>query len=254
MHTLAGRASELVRRSPSLAALAAMHLALLAALVCAMQVDTVHVLGIPRFIKPAKFAISIAIYLATIAWLLPSAGLGDRARHRITGIIGTTMVYEMLAIVVQAVRGTTSHFNVATPFDAVIFQTMGFAIVVNTVAVGWMCVAAFRRLRLEPSGYQAGVAFGLAVFLVGSAMGGWIVGNNAHTVGAPDGGPGLPFVNWSTTAGDLRVAHFLGMHALQALPLIGAWMGRRAVYLAALAWSVVTMALAVQAAMGRTMF
>ncbi len=204
--------AELVRRSPSLAALAAIHLALVAAFVCALQIDATQVLGIPRWMKPAKFAMSIAIYLVTIAWLLPATGLTERTRRRLVGIIGGTMALEMLLITVQAARGTTSHFNIATTLDGAIFQTMGIAI------------------------------------------GGWLVANNAHTIGAPDGGPGLPFVNWSTVAGDLRVAHFVGMHALQALPITGAWFGRRGVQSAAAVWAVVTAALAVQAALGRPLF
>lgn len=239
------------RRSPSLAALTVIHLALLAVFVVALQVDTTQVLGIPRWIKPAKFAVSIAIYLATIAWLLPSAAVSARTRQWLVGVIGGTMLFEMIAIAVQAARGTTSHFNVATPFDGVTFQLMGAAVLLNTIAAAWLGVGAFRTLRREPTDYQVGVVMGIAVFLVGSAIGGWIVANNGHTVGAPDGGPGMPFVNWSTTAGDLRVAHFVGMHALQGLPLIASWFGRKAAYAATVAWALVTVLLAAQAALGR---
>jgi hypothetical protein len=68
---------------------------------------------------------------------------------------------------------------------------------------------------------------GMALFVVGSLLGFVIVGNRGHNVPGPDGGPGLPFLNWALDQGDLRVAHFVGLHALQALPLLGFLLDRR---------------------------
>lgn len=184
--------------------------------------DTRLILGINPWIKPMKFLSSIAIFLWTMAWFMPEAEL--RHARRISVVrwtIVTAMAGEILLIGLQAARGTTSHFNVATMFDAVVFQTMGALIAANTIAVAAFLFSLPSASAPSRAGYIRGVRLGLAIFVAGSLEGFVMTTNMAHSVPGPDGGPGLPFVNWSTTSGDLRIAHFIALHALQALPLAG---------------------------------
>jgi len=213
--------SELRHRDPLLFWIGASFMLLLLVATLLSIGDTRQILGLNPWIKPMKFTISTAIFLWTVGWFMPATGPYPRLRSLVRWTIGLAMLAEIPLVMIQSARGTTSHFNNSSPFDAIVFSIMGIAILLNTIAMFIFFGILRRDTPPGRAGYIWGVRLGVALFLLASLQGVLIVTNNAHTVGAPDGGPGLPFVNWSTTAGDLRIAHFFGMHGMQALPLIG---------------------------------
>ncbi|HEX8560371.1 MAG TPA: hypothetical protein VF668_19905 [Pyrinomonadaceae bacterium] len=235
--------------------------ALFVALLAVAPFDGRTVTGLNPWVKPLKFCLSVTAYVWTLAWFV------GHLRTRWARLVswGTALVFavEMACLVSQAARGVTSHYNVRTPYDAAVFSLMGLMIAFNTLLVGvTLALFFFRVARPLAPAYLWGVRLGLLLFFLGSLEGMAMVSNMAHTVGAPDGGPGLPFVNWSTRSGDLRVAHFLAFHALQLLPLAGyalgrlkpGWPGRRqvaAVFALALLYSAAVSLVFWQALAGR---
>jgi hypothetical protein len=213
---------ELRRRNPLLFDLGIAHIALLSIMLLMAPFDGRTVTGINPWIKPMKFAISIAIYLFTMAWILGELSVRAEVKRRINWILAGTLVIEIVLITMQAARGVTSHFNQATVFDMAVFATMGIAIVLNIMAAAYVAVRFWKTDAQIPAPYLWGIRLGLVIFILASLEGFVMVGNGAHSVGVPDGGAGLPILNWSTKGGDLRVAHFFGIHALQVLPFIGA--------------------------------
>jgi hypothetical protein len=216
-------------------------------------VDDRVLLGAPLWLKPLKFAISLALYSATLAWMLGQ--LRERAPGWAGWIVTVAAGVEMAIIVGQAAVGNRSHYNTDTPLSAALWSTMG-----ATIAVLWLATlaVALRFLR-TPGGDRAAttaIRLGLVVALIGLAEGFLMASAGAHAVGVPDGGPGLPLVGWSTTGGDLRIAHFVGMHALQGLPLLAFALAAtrlgdatrvRLVRIAAVAWAGLTVLLTWQA-------
>ncbi|WP_205687368.1 hypothetical protein [Cellulomonas endophytica] len=195
--------------------------------------DPREITGLAAWAKPTKFALSIALYALTLAWLVGQVPLGSRTRRwtdRAATVAVVGLVVEMLVIVGAAAAGTTSHFNVSTPLSTALWSTMGASIAVvwmMTAVVGVALLRAPSTDRARRTALLAAVVLGLVGMAVAVLMTmptlqqqadvAGIVG--AHAVGVPDGGPGLPFLGWSTVAGDLRVPHFVGMHGLQAVPL-----------------------------------
>ncbi|WDZ82886.1 hypothetical protein [Micromonospora cathayae] len=198
-------------------------------------VDPRVLTGAPIWLKPLKFAVSFVLYGTTLAWMLALLPRRNRVAERAATVVVAMGVVEMVVIVGQVLRGTTSHYNETTPLNAVLWQVMGAAIMVLFVAHLVIGVVLLRqRFADRVARYAVGLGSGLtllgmavAVPMVLPAQAPGVAGiAGAHSVGVPDGGPGLPLVGWSTTGGDLRVGHFVGLHALQALPLLAMLLAR----------------------------
>jgi hypothetical protein len=226
-----------------LTAVGLLMLALLGTTGVALIVDPREIAGAPAWMKPAKFAASIAIYTLTLAWVFTYLREWPRTRRVVSWVTTVTLLLEIVIIDLQAWRGTTSHFNVGTVVDGVLFSIMGLAIVVQTIAAIAVAVALWKQ-QFPDRALGWALRLGMTVTIVGAMTGGLMTqptraqldsaraGNRmtiagAHTVGAPDGGPGLPGTGWSREHGDVRVAHFLGLHALQILPLLALGLTRR---------------------------
>jgi hypothetical protein len=220
---------------PLLALAAAMSVLALVAAVGVFVDDRVLV-GAAIWLKPFKFAVSLAVYSVTLAWML--AVLPRRSRlgeWTGTAIVGFAFV-EIAIITAQVIRGQRSHFNAATPLDVSLFAIMALSIMALFVAHLVIAVVALRQRipdRVASYAIRLGLLLSAVGFLVAVPMvlpmqDPGIAGvAGAHSVGVPDGGPGLPITGWSTTGGDLRVGHFVGMHGLQALPLLALLLTRR---------------------------
>lgn len=195
-----------------------------------------YVLGINAFVKPAKFFVSIWIFCWTMGWF---TGLLPRQRSVIvySWVVVVVMSIELAIITGQASLGRLSHFNTSSALDVGLFAVMGVAITILTAWTGYIGYLFFkyRPATVSPT-YWWGIRFGILLFVIFAFEGFMMATRLGHTVGAADGGPGLPVTNWSTYHGDLRIAHFFGMHALQLLPLFGYFVAKRS-------WQVIAVAI-----------
>ena len=195
----------------------------IAVLICIflIQITSVKVLGINAWIKPMKFYLSIGIFVWTMAWLMYYLQMPAKSKFY-TWMAIIVFSFESFVISWQAANGRLSHFNVSTPLYSWLFSFMGIAITVLTIWTSYIGYLFFKKKSFDlPSAYLWGIRLGIIFFVVFAFEGGIMAALLRHTMGAPDGGIGLPVVNWSREHGDLRIAHFFGMHALQLFPLFG---------------------------------
>ena len=248
--------------SPALAWTGWLHVALALVALVLLPLDARLVTGAPAWIKPLKFAIADGLFAWTLAWLL--VGLPAAARPAVTYIgwgVAVSMTVETVVIFIQAMRGQTSHYNTSSGLNALLFGTMGVFVLFNTLFSLWAVYVVWHYPLPGSAGYGWGVRLGLPLSILGALVGGLMIRHLGHTIGAPDGGPGLPGLGWSTRAGDVRIAHFMGLHALQVLPVLGwalgSWQPAKApalVWVGTALYAVAVAALLVQALAGQPLW
>lgn len=221
---------------PRLTAAAFAMLALAVPTTLAWLIDTRQFHGVDTWIKPLKFEISVAFYLLTLALFLPLASDRFRAswlgRYMVWPVI-VPIVLEVLYIAWRASRVEASHYNRDDWIGIALYALMGIGAVMFTIAPGFLAYGLSRRDAAPmPEVVRWSLVVGLALTCVFGLASGAILSSSAsgHYVGiVPEAHRTMPFFGWSLTIGDLRIAHFLGLHALQIVPAIGValWLASR---------------------------
>ena len=219
-----------LKHTKSLFWLAVICVVVAVALIPLWILDSRELLGVSVWEKPIKFYISVAIFSFTYSWLSSFLTRGGRW-VRLTGlVIAVSLAVEIVIILAMASIGETSHFNVSTPTAIAIWSIMATFISIvlfSTIFISLMILFQKQefnlKLALALGSINTAVGMGLAYLMTwptAAQLANYQGIAGAHAVGVSDGGPGLPFLGWSTVAGDLRVGHFFGLHSIQVSAIL----------------------------------
>jgi hypothetical protein len=187
---------------------------------CATKFSPVKVRSVNAWYKPCKFALSIGIFSWTMAWFTWYLQLpGEIIWYN--WVIVITLGFELVYITLQAARGQLSHYNVSSPLYTALTVLMAVAALIATLHTGYIGILfCTKALPALPNYYLLAIRMGIIFFVVFALEGALMGARGSHTIGGPESGDGLPLLGWSRKFGDARIAHFVGMHALQVLPLL----------------------------------
>ncbi|MBX2904743.1 MAG: hypothetical protein KF744_01810 [Taibaiella sp.] len=211
--------------------------------------------GVSAWHKPFKFALSIGIYSWTMAWFcayLPAFNVRAFSIFTVAAL-----GFEIVYIALQAARGQRSHFNTGTPLYAALYSLMAIAATAVTVYTAYIGFLFFdSTISGLPHHYLLAIRWGIFIFVIFSFEGFVMGGRMSHTIGGDDGNHGIPILNWSRKFGDPRVAHFVGMHALQLLPFLAYYVVKNstAIHIIAILYLLLALFTLVQALNGRPFF
>jgi len=183
------------------------------------KITDTQVYNVNAWYKPFKFAFSTFLFAWAMAWYcyyLPNFNI-KLFNWTVIILLGFEIVY----IALQASKGQLSHYNLSTPVYAVLYSMMALAASAVTIYTVYIGLLFFTNTFPDlPNYYLWAIRFGIILFVIFSFEGFAMGSRLNHSVGAINDNSSWFIIGWSKTVGDLRVAHFIGMHALQVLPVL----------------------------------
>jgi hypothetical protein len=219
------------------------------------KTTTTEVQAVNAWFKPLKFAISIGLFSWTMAWYCHYL-----LNFNVTAFNWTVIIlfgFELAYVTFQASKGQLSHFNFDTTLYSILYSLMGLAAVIVTLFTAYIGFLFFTQSFPNlPSYYIWAIRLGILIFVVFSFEGALMSSQMSHSVGAINDNSNWWIIGWSKTVGDLRVSHFIGMHALQLLPLLSFYIFKdtKATIIISILYAVLATTTLVQALNGKPIF
>ncbi len=213
-------------REPLLARTTLIVLALIPLLMVAASIDERTINGVNIWAKPIKFNVSIVAYLGTLTWF--AGWVNDavvmRFSYRVyVRVLCGTLLFMLPWLYSAALIGEPAHFNRDHPILAPMYSLMGVvSVLFTTGAIVYAVLIANNRKSPLPAYFRHAVVCSLAIsFIFTVVMAGELASMDSHWIGGTASDEnGLWLFGWSRDGGDLRVAHFFALHAMQILPLV----------------------------------
>ena len=255
LEAILGFSKELKIRNKELFYFGALCLALSIVCIVLSKLTTTQIQGVNAWFKPFKFAVSIGLFAWTMAWYC------HYLLHFNTSIFNWTVIIlfglELVYIIFQASKGQLSHFNISTVTYSMLYSLMGLAATIITLYTAYIGLLFFAQsFPGLPVYYLWAIRLGILIFVVFSFEGALMGSRMNHSIGAINDNSNWFIVGWSKTVGDLRVSHFIGMHALQLLPLLSFYIFKniKSTIIISLLYAVLAATTLVQALNGKPIF
>lgn len=167
--------------------------------------------------KAVTFGLSFGLTLATVVWATTFLRMPAKVRRALITAFTVACAVEVVLVTTQVWRHVPSHFNFESGFDTAVSMTLaaGGGVIIAT-AIGWT-VAAFRTVAQAPPSVRLAVRFGFVGLLIALGVGAAMIATG--TAAARGGSPEVAY----TTAGALKPAHAVAMHAILVVPGV-AWL------------------------------